>query len=1178
MKKLQKIIATLTILALLLSPTFNILSFKPKQVYATDLGAGLMNFLKETVLDLISYIISNVVLKGLEQKIMDWGMGRNTTSNTPFPVADWNKFFGDLLDRASAKFVQEFNLTPFCSPLKISLGDRPEITWYASDNKFQYQAACTLGNITDNVEQFFKNPKIGFYGPNAWFELTNPQNNVFGAWVMSMEERERMEEAETKAGDKETAVSNGVKNETATTKTDTEACKEKCRGGSSSSQLTPCQQSCDTDYDGCMATASTAEQNRKCSNDRAFCYSQCPGADQTQSLSYSDVQACITKCEVNTKGISIQEKVKNLGKDISTSITNAMGADIQRVINADEITKLVGIIFSALLNKAITGVGNFFAPKTATQPEKSRAQAKDTFGYLKEFKKKQTGAQVKDIYTETLTSILSAVQSLDRSIIACDDEDKMMAGDAYFRNLSDIFNPEVEALYTNVDGINLKTDWKVLDPLYAPYTVYGYSFGEVPASKIPEKCQAILNQYYNQFKGGVDAPSNASCRNIQSNLETKLPTLVDFQEVNPATGSNPGTEWTTGAPSNSSCAQCMYDHDSMNCPPAPYPPQRYPTTTDPFAGTYNKKGDFYNACRRWYSIASDRCDECLKKVDEKCNQQTRVEKEQCIAIYCNNYEEIANRVVLPLPVPITSKGSLDFYNRCLIEEKKDACYTCVKEYFMPAHYCDEVSDYMARAIIKYPTVIVGTGFPPFGFPDGASVGIYDPILGQQGGECDNDSNHGGNIELGLICRIMPDYSYGGVNICQQNCFRGTPPMTQKELADISDFRPYEGDCGNQYLKIGGRINVWEAIKAGQLNTLSKCCGVLWQNDPATYAKCVGGAGITQATGSCPGGGPKTNPECYCDEGWRPIAGTHLKLNFKCPGGVCPVASDPTCRSSCEEDPFKVPDMSLRNNARLSTNIVTGGSTAYVSSGTCDDPDYPNCLDTAKRTFFENLARIFKPHIPYAIAAVQCDCWTESGQCLYEFPPGSGQEALCNAGDYCDTNPGTNGACTPRENPVNPSRPEMNGIVKSAGNCDCNSKNDCAGGYYCDLPTLGYAPCTAGQYNGKCKQGSTGSCDYIAGAPAGAICSQRTTHGNGATDCCFAGGEEGNTTGITLQCDLSGVNAGEELRVGVANELTTDCNTGALLCIQCSANDPDYYTGGDGFYNTGKQQCYGKIPW
>jgi len=1128
MKNLQKIIATITILGLLLSPTFNIFSFKPKQVQAVGSFGSILTAVKELVLDAIGWSITDRVLKWLETKILDWGMGRNTTKNEPFPVLDWNKFFDELLDKASAKFVQKFKLTPLCAPISISLGTKFSLTQYNSDLRYEYVAACTLGDVVDNVENFLANPKITFNSSQTWGTLMSPQNNLFGSWLMALEERERMEEEETKAGDKETAVSSGIKNETVTTKTDVQAC-----------------------YDGCNSLP----------------------MEINMPLDYYDqmVDQCKDDCEVTTKGITIQQKVKNTGDVIHRKLEDALSKDMQRVISADEISELLGVLFSAVLNKAINGLGLFFTPKTATKTEQNRAKTKDAYTYLKEFKKKQTGQQVKDIYNNVATSIYSGIQSLNRSIISCDDEDKMMNSLEYSRNLSDIFNAEVEALYTGVDGVNLKTDWLALDPGLAPFPLYGYSWGEVPAAKIPEKCHAIINQAYNQFKGGVDAPSNATCRNIVSNLETKTPTLADLQDTNPITDTNPGTEWTTDPPNTSSCAQCMYDHDALNCPPAPYPPQVYSATTDPYAGTYNRKGDFYNACRRWYNITSDRCDECLKKVDEKCGQESEETRKECIAGYCNNYEEIANRVILPLPVPVTASGSLDFYNRCLIEEKKDACYTCLREYFMPSFYCGEINDYMARAIVKYPTVVISNNNPD--------------SVGRDAGSNTCNIPSANDIEVDLICRIMPDFKYGNSAVCQ-NCFNGNPPMTQKELADIVDFRPNGADCGNQKLRTGGGVNTWGVIKYGQLSTLSKCCGALWYDDYVQYMKCVGAGAELTLTPICFGQTPTDAPQCYCEEGWRPIAGKHLALNFKCPDGVCPVPEDPTCRSSCEEAQFEVPNMNLRDRASLSTNVVTGGSFVYVSLNSCDDPDYAACRQTAQRTFFENLARIFKPlfkpHIPYANAFGICNCWIEDGQCMYEEPLGSGQEALCNVSEYCDTNPATNGACSPQENPVDPSRPAMEGIRKFAGNCDCDSTAQCAGGEYCDLPIqadgLIIAPCTPGEHTGLCKQGQSGPCDYIAGVPADTVCSIQTPHGNGATDCCFSGGEEGPTFPTTIECDLSGRSVGEVLRVGVANERTTDCNTGALLCVQCNESDPNYNTGGAGFYNTGKQQCYEKVVW
>ncbi len=1146
MKVFQKILVFLVVLSLIISPMFNIFTSRPKNVEAGGVFGSIMDVLKEYVLDPIVWMIKDRILKYVEQKIIDWGTGKKSDIGSPFAVGNWVDFFLEALDTASAKFVNEFELTRLCQPLKISLGERFQLTTYYLDKPtYQTRAACTIGDIVENVENFYENPSIQLFGWDAWSALMQPNNNLFGSYFLAKERLNEITDQETKAADKETDVSGGYKNETITTKTDIEACREKCL----SSGDAACQQQCDSEFAICMDIPGNTETD--CLIQRNFCYSTCPSLDPGVT-----VTTCLNKCE-EKPGISVEKTIKNWGSNIHETMTSALGSYMGELISAKEISELIGVLYSALLTKAVNGLGLAFTGLFSNNNQRQRAAQKNQFSYQRDFKANMTPAVQKSTRGQVLSGILKSIQQLDRSQTSC-NKDEMMTYNEWAKSVNDVVSPNVESLYIGLEGMNLKPDYEILDSRFAPYRVYGYSYGEVPSAKIPDACRAIIKQYFLEAPRNLSdsaanlAALNSSCKSIESGLEPPTPDqdIIGFNA------------------STTPCSICMYDHDALNCVPGNPARMPYPTgPTEPWSETdLALKGNFYNECKNTYNITISRCDDCLKKVDEKCGQLKNEQKNECIGTVCNNYRDIMDSFVdSPRdPEDFPTQGPLKFYEKCLIEEKKEACFTCLREYFVPDTYCEQAKDYVARSIDKYPAVVYNNG--------GQIYGPADASITSKGGEC-SSSTIRQPMALSLLCRIMPEYGGGA---CRTSCMGHG--MTTEELNDITDFRPFDTDCNQARVARAGE-DPWNPINDGARQAKSKCCASFWVHDRNIYAECAGAGTGQEPTGHCPGGGPKTNPECYCEEGWRPIAGTHLRLNFACPGGVCPVAADPTCRSSCEEDPFEVPNMSLRGSATLSTNVVTGGSTVYVSSGTCNDPDYVACIKkTAQRTFFEKLARIFRPRIPYAIAAEDCDCWIDNNYCMYVGPSGFAEQ--CANDQYCDTS-GESG-CWSNDYSL-PDPPggfvTRDGYLTFAGDCDCDSNNDCpSGGYYCDLPVEGYAPCTAGQYNGKCKLGETGTCDYIAGAPAGAICSSRTTHGNGATDCCYSGGEEGNTSGETIECDLSVVNPGDVLRVGVANELTTDCNTGALLCIQCSENDPDYGTGGGGFYNTGRQQCYGKIVW
>jgi len=484
-----------------------------------------------------------------------------------------------------------------------------------------------------------------------------------------------------------------------------------------------------------------------------------------------------------------------------------------------------------------------------------------------------------------------------------------MKYDDFVKNIADIFSPSVEGLYISLDGVNLKPDFEVLDPRFAPYTVYGYSWGEVPAAKFPDKCKAITDQ--------LALGNNATCRNIKSGLEPNI---------------------------QSQCETCMYDHDSLNCPPAPFPPQPYPKIrqADPWGNEtlMKQKSDYWWDCKNQYNATLDRCDECLKKADEKCSQlNDPAQKNQCIINQCGNFSDIVNNIVVPLPADPDS-AALEFHNRCLKEEAKDACFTCLKGYFMPATYCDQTADYVARSLIKYPALVkkVRNNAPDHEI----WIGPYDKIMGEQGGDACDNNDESESIDLAIICRIMPDFQYSGQQVCKTMC----SGVTEEQLRDVSDFRPNGKDCANRKLPIGGK-ETWAPVNDGVFQIRGKCCGALWQHNAGKYAACVGGGTtITPVEEECPASPILwETPECYCGEGERPIAqAKNLRPLYLCPPGVtCQAALggwQNACRNSCKASSFTVPNMNNLSQAYIVTNAAPGGGVISIGTNACQDN--PNC--------------------------------------------------------------------------------------------------------------------------------------------------------------------------------------------------------------------------------------------
>lgn len=1135
MKIFQEIIVFLVVVSLIVGPIFNIFTLRPKSVEAGDVFGSIMEVLKEYVLDPIVWMIKDRVLKYVEQKIIDWGTGKKSDAGNPFAIGNWVDFFKQALDKASAKFVNDFGLTPLCSPLKISLGERFQFTTYYLDRPtYQTQAACTIGDIVGNVEAFYKNPQISVFGWDSWNALTKPNNNIFGSYFLAQERLDEINEQETKAADKETDVSGGYKNETVTTKTDIDACKENCEKNLSS-QAAACQQQCAANFSSCMIQPNAIERN--CQNARTLCYADCPS-----SVPGVDAATCLAKCE-EKPGISIKETIKNWGSNIHESMTSALGSYMGELISAKEISELIGVLYSALLNKAVNGLGLAFNAVFSNSNQRQRASQKNNYSYQRDFQANMTPAVQKSVRGQVLSGILKSIQQLDRSQTAC-NEDEMMTYNEWAKSVNDVVSPNVESLYIGLEGMNLKPDYEILDSRFAPYAVFGYSYGEVPKTKIPDACRATIKQYFLEAPRNLSdsaanlAALNSTCKSIESGLEPKTPTADKI-------GFNA---------SSTPCSICMYDHDALNCVPGNPARMPYPTgPTEPWSETdLALKGNFYNECKNTYNITINRCDDCLKKTDEKCGQLDDEQKNECISTVCNNYSDIMDSFVNspPDPADFPVQGPLKFYEKCLIEEKKEACFTCLREYFVPATYCEQVNDYVARSIDKYPAVVYNNG--------GQIYGPADASITSKGDECATNRG-GGNLALSLLCRVMPEYGGG---LCRECMGHG---MTEEELNDITDFRPFDTDC-NQARTSGGGKDPWNPIKDGARQAKSKCCANFWVNDANVYAECAG-AGTAQAQGNCTYAKPVwEEPWCYCEYGWRPLQGVHQPIQFKCPDpDGCPTdaaAGDPKwdiCTNACGEKTFTAPSGAVYiSTAKMITGAPNGGSLAYVSDlqNGCYDQDESNCYQLNPASLFQKLARIFKPRIPYALAAYgPCNC-------SYDYE--------CNPDEYCDTTVVGNPIydCTPTEGFI--------GSCTLAGTCECRTTADCPANYYCDATASEKGDCSKGEGGnppiGMCKEGGTeGPCDYLATNPASTICSLDTPNTTDAREYCFVGTKTDPPQAMEQTCDLSGY-AGQELRLGVTNDEPTGGVSGVALCIQCDPGDEGY---NNGRYNTNFDQCWHK---
>jgi hypothetical protein len=891
MKKIsEKIIPSVIVLSLVIGLCLNVLIiFRPKTAKATDAGGAIMNFIKEMGLDSIASSVAEMMLTKLEQNIFDWGMGRKSDINLPFSINDMNDYLDEALNMATGRLIEKYRKTDLCEPIQKSFGERFKATFtiqYQNRPEYETYAGCSLNTVINNVKAFIKRPRITLFGWDAWKALKTPNNNLFGSFFLAQDIKiKTLRDAKENA--KQKAVQNqGYRDETKTAETNKElgrqTCAEKYPNTGpveiDSGDMTECYSFCGADISNCLAEYPL--ETAYCNNRRVQCLRSTPACAPSASpdgpSQYELYQQCLQDVDKQPE-TPTKLTISNAGAHIAELMKDALKLKSDKLGVVDEITELVGVFFQALINKATTtGLQTLSAAtKQASLAQKSRVTNKDTYGYLRAYSKINTRANKKNVRATLVAGMDKAIKQLTRSIINC-GEKEVMHLEEFAKNLNGVLESNMEALYVGVQGINLKSDAVVLDPPYAPYSVYGYSWGEIFPTKVPDKCRGILNQ--------MNLSTNTNCTDIISGLEpnygltpiiTTLPQCndntdndndgyIDYPTDSDCSSPTDTTETTAGGGGGggggetereripqmldiipgfgeSSCLPCMYDHDALNCPQGPTPPQPYPGTSFMGVGSpstvwttaiLQQKQAHYDGCHEWYDIALDRCDECTRAYDSKCSRlRTEEQKNQCLARYCNNYTEISDHVIDP------PNGPFDFYNKCLIEEQKSACFACLMENFIPATYCEQTKDYVARMIIKYPAVVklVRTGDNK-----GQFLGLFDQTISDMGGEC-NDNWDKKNISLALICRVLPEFSLNGIKRCRTDCFRAG--MTNAQLLDITDFRPDENDCGNIKLDVGGKEPFF-AMDDGILESRGICCADFWQKSRKQYATCVGAGPTT----------------------------------------------------------------------------------------------------------------------------------------------------------------------------------------------------------------------------------------------------------------------------------------------------------------------------------------------
>ena len=154
-------------------------------------------------LDGLAWKIAKMYLHELSRQVVNWI--RTGGQNGPLFVRNWEDFLLAAADQAGGQFLEELKLTQLCQPF----GNRLRVILGSSGRRPYYERArCTISDVLKNVQNFYGDFSQG--GWARWFEITQiPQNNFYGAYYMSLEEKLIAESSAVEAARNEGLASQG---------------------------------------------------------------------------------------------------------------------------------------------------------------------------------------------------------------------------------------------------------------------------------------------------------------------------------------------------------------------------------------------------------------------------------------------------------------------------------------------------------------------------------------------------------------------------------------------------------------------------------------------------------------------------------------------------------------------------------------------------------------------------------------------------------------------------------------------------------------------------------------------------------------------------------------------------------------------------------------------------------
>ncbi|GAH85111.1 unnamed protein product, partial [marine sediment metagenome] len=220
--------------------------FKPKPAHAVIPVTDWLQHAKEYILDTALRMVAKMAVQKMVSDISQWARGGFRDDNQPFAVTNWSQYLKTAVDVGSSIFINELGAAELCLPFRDVIGRRLGLGALNMQlPTYQYYANCTIEDIIENAEEFWENPSIAMYGWGTWTALSQPQNNIYGSFLLGAERRAELEEEAREAKKTEATVSGGYKSDVICTKTDKQKCMDNCPGAEDEPEFQNCIKNCE---------------------------------------------------------------------------------------------------------------------------------------------------------------------------------------------------------------------------------------------------------------------------------------------------------------------------------------------------------------------------------------------------------------------------------------------------------------------------------------------------------------------------------------------------------------------------------------------------------------------------------------------------------------------------------------------------------------------------------------------------------------------------------------------------------------------------------------------------------------------------------------------------------------------------------------------------------------------